>query len=296
MTQFKFINGLNNYFFKKIFGSDILKTKELIKLITKEEIEGDYSFSTPSDVVSKEAKAIEADLLVSVVDQKKDLKVLIDVEPQKYYMGKRLIKRQIHYASMYYSGMYEKNTFYNVERRFIEIYLHQGILNEGNLISKTLFTRVPEGVSYSDITIYDVYVDEFMKLDLQEVAKDDKILVELMQVLGTIELERYLDSKTKLVKDVAEMINGLNQDEKERILAIKRMDYETRERDYRRMALFEGKEEGRKEGLAEGMAKGKSEQLIESINNMLEYGLSKDEISKILKIDINYVNDILKNN
>jgi len=54
-----------------------------------------------------------------------------------------------------------------------------------------------------------------------------------------------------------------------------------------------GRERGEAEGRAKGRAEGKAEARAESIRTMYKNGLSIEDISKYLNLDINYVKEVL---
>ena len=93
------------------------------------------------------------------------------------------------------------------------------------------------------------------------------------------------------------MINNIKMDENEKIRAFQ----EQRAENIRKNASFwekqyakeEGRIQGLEEGRTQGLEEGKQEQLILNVKNLHESGLSIDLIAQGLKIDIEYVKDIL---
>ena len=287
MSENEFITGMNNYFFKRIFGSDINRIKKMVELITKEKLNGHLEYENVSLVEGKNSKAIDADIVFSVSDLQEDYKILVDVEPQGYLMGDGLINRQLYYFSLFFSSLYDKGSLYKSKRKVVEIYLHKTGLNNQIPISITKVIRKPEDIEYEVLTIYDVYLKEFEKIDLQSTNKDDKILIELMNLLISKDMDKYERSKTKLIREVANMVKGLNKDQKERISAIKAKDYETRYYDA-------GYVSGLDAGYASGLDAGANEKQREYIRTMYSNGLSKEDISKYLSLDKASIDEALK--
>ena len=87
------------------------------------------------------------------------------------------------------------------------------------------------------------------------------------------------------------MIDYLNKNEKERIAAIKKGDYENR---VMLGGYNKGKEEGKQEGIIEGKIEGANLKEIEIAKSMSINGYSNEEIAKILKVDIETLEEMLK--
>ena len=282
-----FINGMNNYLFKKIFGHSIKRVTCLIEEITKEKLVGKIEYEHVSEVSGGDAKSIDGDIIVSATSLESNYRILVDVEAQNYNMGDRLIKRQYHYVAMFLAGMYEKNSFYEEDRKLVIIFLHSNRKNNGNPISITQGVKSPENKQIDIVKIYDVFLDEFFNIDLQEVSKNDKILVELMRVLIANDIDEYLKSDNEVVREVASMIDYLNKNEKERIAAIKKGDYENR-------VMLGGYNKGKEEGRQEGKIEGANSKEIEIAKSMSINGYSNEEIAKILNKDISTIEETLR--
>ena len=54
------------------------------------------------------------------------------------------------------------------------------------------------------------------------------------------------------------------------------------------------KKEGFEEGIEKGIEKGKKENQLETIKILFETGLSKEDIAKHLRLDLEYVKEVLK--
>ena len=73
-------------------------------------------------------------------------------------------------------------------------------------------------------------------------------------------------------------------------IAIMKRDAKRRE-EYERGVELEAATE---KGIAKGIAKGRTEGMNNSIITMSKNGASNEEIAKLLSLDINYVNEVLK--
>ena len=58
--------------------------------------------------------------------------------------------------------------------------------------------------------------------------------------------------------------------------------------------LAEGKAKGLAEGKAKGLAEGKAEGIASMVKNMYDSGMKKEDIAKICKLDLVFVNEVLK--
>lgn len=310
MAKEEFVTGMYDYVFKKIFGENKANFTYLVELITKEKFEGDMKYTNIAKMSTAKAKRVEADIIASYKSKDANKEVLIDLEAQGYDMGDRLIKRQIHYAAMFLADMYSEGTFYEEDRKVIIIFIHKKKLNSGIPLSKTLYTRYPEEKIYYDSIIYDLYIEEYNRMDFKMADENVKMIMELVKLLTTEDIAKYLNSKNKLLKEVAKTIMSVNKDREKRIQAIMeekaRMtpliiaDYAKKEGMKKGLAeglekgLAKGLEKGLAEGREKGLAEGREEQLKENILSLKKYGMNSLDIASALNIDINYVESITK--
>ena len=173
-----------------------------------------------------------------------------------------------------------------------------------------------------DIEIYEIYIDELQKLDLNKADNYVKMLVELTGVIVAKDVEKYKRSKNTTVRRVAERIMKYTQEEIEELqrrydeaceqldqALILDMQEEAREKGLAQgreeghaeghaqglaEGRAEGRTEGRAEGRAEGIAEGKTKALIENIKTMYSNGFSEEMISKALSLDIDFVKKALE--
>ena len=286
----KFITGIYDYVFKKLFGQDEERFKSLVELVTKEELKGKVEYNHVSQMSGASSKAIEADIVASFKSENGDKEILVDLEAQSYDLGTNLIKRQIHYAASFMADMYKKGSTYNEERQVIVIFIHKNKLNNGIPLSVTRYTRDPDIVSYKYSMIYDLYIEEYKRLDFNSLDKNDKMIVELVKVLTTEDLSEYLNSSNKLLKEVAKTIMSVNKDKDARIAALMQ---EKAEQNYR-IIMDVAEKKGIEKGLAKGLEQGREEGIATAILSMNSKGYTEKVIADALDLDLAYVKEILK--
>lgn len=287
--DYGFINGFNNYIFKEIFGKNKERFRMLIKLLIKEDFpDSELELISTSRKEMMESKGIDADILASFNNVKEDTKIMVDVEAQNYFMSEMgLIRRQAHYASLLFSGMYESgdNTYYSKDRKLIEIYLITEKLNNGIGITKTTLHTGETGKDYDVFCFYNVYVEEIIK-KLEKTKNDDILLLELLKLLKSDNVDSFKKSKNKMIREVADMVYKLNQSFEDRAKAIMEMKAAEREGLVKFWAREEGIEIGKKDGIEIGQKM--------SIKALYSNGMSKEDIAKNLSLELSYVEEVLK--
>ena len=97
---------------------------------------------------------------------------------------------------------------------------------------------------------YNVYVEEIIN-NLENNKNNDILLLELLKLLKSDNVESFKCSKNKMIREVADMIEKVNQSFEERAKAIMEMKAAEREGLVKFWAKEEGKQEGRLEGIEE---------------------------------------------
>ena len=127
---------------------------------------------------------------------------------------------------------------------------------------------------------------EIITIELTKRNKCDKIkLREWMELIKANELDKYIEGEDELMKEAAEEINKINEDEVMRATLFARekaeMDY------YAGLAASEriGREQGYKKGEREGMRK--------IIRNMLAKGFTLEQISLATDLKIEEINKLI---
>lgn len=284
------INGLYDYVFKKIF------TKEeyflfLVKLITKK----DYSnmnliISNTEKKNDIDKKGIDADIIGRLDDDINNVKIVIDLEPQKYdILLNVLLNRETHYASYFFSDMFDVGSNYSEDRKYISIFILDKYGIKGLPIAKTYLYNEETGEQKDIICFYHVYLKQIVSKDFKIEDENAKMLLEVVKLLYASDLKPFLKSNKTVLKEMAKVINNIKMDENEKIRAFQ----EQRAENIRKNASFWEKQYAKEEGRTQGLEEGKQEQLILNVKNLHESGLSIDLIAQGLKIDIEYVKDIL---
>ena len=308
MGYVKDISGLSDAVFKEIF-----KDKEILVDYVNQICNINLS---PDDIeyVSLEAKdklkykGIQYD--VKSIGRNDNNYFHIDFEAQSVRPSERsFTKRKIHYASQLYVDMFKTGDRYfdNSKLYAKEIFFIKSSYRfSGSPIKKIVYHDIYDNKNYDDIEIYEIYIDELQKLDLNKADNYVKMLVELTGVIVAKDVEKYKRSKNTTVRRVAERIMKYTQEEIEELqrrydeaceqldqALILDMQEEAMEKGLAQ-GLAQGRAEGRAEGRVEGIAEGKTEALIENIKTMHSNGFSEETISKALSLDIDFVKKALE--
>ena len=148
-------------------------------------------------------------------------------------------------------------------------------------------------VLHDNIIIYRINVKEAIKYGFKTNFKNDKILIEALEVLSTNDVDKYLNSKHEVIKTMAEEIKKVNADKVEHRNAILEEIHELRYDLDMGTMYRDGKEDGLIEGKNIGLTEGRKEQLEETIKTLFLNGLSKDNISKYLNLSTEYIDEVI---
>lgn len=134
-----------------------------------------------------------------------------------------------------------------------------------------------------------MYVEEIIK-KLEKTKNDDILLLELLKLLKSDNVDSFKKSKNKMIREVADMVYKLNQSFEDRAKAIMEMKAAEREGLVKFWAREEGIEIGKKEGMENGIEIGQKM----SIKALYSNGMSKEDIAKNLSLELSYVEEALK--
>ena len=306
------ISGISDCVFKEIF-SDKSILVEYINQICNINLKVDDVEYSPLE--SKEMlgyKGVRYDVKAKGENENKYFH--IDFEAQKIRPDYNTFKkRKFHYASQLYLDLFKEGDKYlDSSRLYVrEIFFIKSSNGfNGSPIKKIVYQDLYDKTIYDDIEIYEIYIDELQKLDLNKADNYVKMLVELTGVIVAKDVEKYKRSKNTTVRRVAERIMKYTQEEIEELqrrydeaceqldqALILDMQEEAMEKGLAQ-GLAQGREEGHAEGhaqgLAQGRAEGKTEALIENIKTMHSNGFSEETISKALSLDIDFVKKALE--
>lgn len=257
---------MNDFMFKKYFSmEDNLRTfLELLEIpIGNEKISIE-----PTEVKdSIYAKGSRFDVRVCIGNKS------IDLEAQNQLVSgyDAHIRRQIHYASQIHSGLFKEGETYETKRQTYVIFVDNFDIPGKKCITTKKLYNDNTGDFYDDIVIIDVSLKKSNKCANIE-------LRELLEALSTTKAKKF---KTKAAKEAMELIEYFNKDDQAIIDAQRAL----------RANLIENtiKESAKKEGLAKGRAEGFANAVLAMYNN----GISVEEISNLLSITTEAVNDII---
>lgn len=276
------ITGMYDYVFKKAFEKEE-HLVPFLKLITGIDFSNmKLSLINTEKKSGSNIKGIDADIIAEFEDSVNDFNIVVDVEPQEYNLKDiSLLRREIHYASLFFSDMYPEGSIYKEERKFYSIFLMDKYGQKGYPITKTSFHT--EGVNQnSDIfCFYHVYLKQILSEDFKIKNENDKMILELVRLLKAVDLSTYLNNDNKFLKGVAMVIDYVKGSKEERWAAIARYKAEQTKKNREAWAKELGIEEG------------KEKQLVESIKTMAKNGLSNSDIAKYLSLDEDFVKEAL---
>ena len=146
-------------------------------------------------------------------------------------------------------------------------------------------------VDYDDMLIYSV--------SLEKIPSESKIELErALKLLSTLDMTPYLDDESILIRRAADMLCDYDKSEKAQLERDARNKSELEKYTLINTAKAEGIEEGIEKGIVigeeKGIEKGKKENQLETIKILFETGLSKEDIAKHLRLDLEYVKEVLK--
>ena len=265
------ITGMHDYVFKQAFEKKSVLVP-FLKLITGIDFSNmKLSISNTERKGTEDSKGIDADIIARFNDEINDISIVVDLEPQEYNLTDiSLLRREIHYASYFFSDMYPKGSEYKEERKFYSIFLMDKYGEKGYPITKTVFHT--EGINRdSDIfCFYHIYLKQILSRDFKIKNENDKMILEVVRLLKAKDLSAYLNNDNKFLKEVAIVVEYARKDIDARFREIARMKAEQ---------TWKNREAWAKEV-------GKEEQLIENIKTMSKNGFDDDAIAKALSLDL----------
>ena len=107
-------------------------------------------------------------------------------------------------------------------------------------------------------------------------------------------MEPYLNDKSNLIKEAAVMLCDYDKSERAQMERDARNKQELEYYTRINAATKEGREKGLAQGIAQGREEGSKQTQKEMISLMHESGMSKEDIARVLKMDLSKVEEILK--
>lgn len=251
--------GLNDVYFKKLLKENKEVLPALLKGICGIDVDIDnIIFENIENIDEINLATTRYDIAIKIFNTRID----IESESSRHGDSNYYDNRKIYYLSRLHSSSYEKID-YNVTNKSYVIFLYNFDIGYKNLINESMLINKDEDYIYPNLRVYDVNLSKVDKSSTLEIER-------LLDLLRSKNIEKYLKSEDKLLKGVANMIQGFDEDELTRLRAQKRIDDEI---EIRSMKAF-----ARKEGLEEGLVEGRTEGILFAAKGMLNAGISIDKI------------------
>ena len=239
-----------------------------------------YDIKVISDAISID---IEAQISLNSKEKNENGEYIYDISRSFYYLS-ALHSRGYDYKEKGYS-----------KRRSIVIFLYKYDIPGKDVIQKTGFHNYSTNVDYDDMLIYSVSLEKIMDSSTIELDR-------ALKLLSSFDMEPYLNDKSNLIRRAADMLCDYDKSkaaQMERDARNKQeLEYYTRinaaTKEGLEKGLAEGLEKGMAQGLEKGMAEGEKAAEAKMIKTMFESGMSKEDISRVLKMDLSYIEEILK--
>ena len=284
------ISGISDVIFKNVFNSidivvdyiniicDVHLKKENAEFVTIESKTNPYLRGARFDIRAK--------------GEEKGVLYHIDFEAQKQISSMLYHdRRKFFYAAHMMVEGYKEGDDFESDIKVREIFFIKDSTNfSGSPIKKICYTDLKNGITYPQVEIYEIYIDELIKQNkIDKLDEYDKMILEVVEVLVSKNVENYLDSNNPLTKKVAEKIMMYTEEE------IKRMQeqFDKENQAELRFLLKEEHKKGKEEGIEEGIEKGAHMGMVKIVKSLNDYGFKPDEIAKLLDKSIEEIEDLL---
>ena len=268
----RFINGSNDYFFKKLLSRKE-KCGRLLSLILNEEIKLE---SIEYDITSYKtellAKESRLDVVINYLDKS------IDIEMQKNKTSYSFYSRADYYLyQLAIKSLKQGEGNYSKLKKVIGIWFTNFTINESEELIQVFELKSQEGIK-------DPYIKNIF-INLTKINKCDNIELKkwLTLFIGDEEdMKELIKDENKDISESAEFIFSWNKTEEEKYLAMKREETIMEQNSIREL------------GEIEGMKKGSQQAKIEMVKKMYEKGLDLELISSCSELPIEKVLEIIK--
>ena len=226
-------------------------------------------------------KGKEVDLLITTKQGK------IEIEVNTYYQDYVKVRNFCLITNIYQNEV-TVGEDYNEEKNIIQINLNYGV--KDSEYKRIYKVRDEEDKEYiKNLTIYEINMDKYKEIlyneDEEKIEKNKYII---MLDMNLEELKKL--KKDKVVEEYMEKIERLNQNP----MFINWITKEQDEEMIKNTQLRRAKEAGISEGISEGISQGIDAGKKELINEMIKNGMKIDEISKMINMEIEEINKIIK--
>ena len=280
----RFINGSNDYFFKKLLSRKE-KCGRLLSLILNEEIKLE---SIEYDITSYKtellAKESRLDVVINYLDKS------IDIEMQKNKTSYSFYSRADYYLyQLAIKSLKQGEGNYSKLKKVIGIWFTNFTINESEELIQVFELKSQEGIK-------DPYIKNIF-INLTKINKCDNIELKkwLTLFIGDEEdMKELIKDENKDISESAEFIFSWNKTEEEKYLAMKREETIMEQNSIRELGEIEGMKKGMEKGIKQGMKQGSQQAKIEMVKKMYEKGLDLELISSCSELPIEKVLEIIK--
>ena len=274
--------GLTDYYFKEL----IKRKKNYLTLLLNGICNLDLKESdiTLTDTEERDLctlKTVNYDIKVVSMDLTIDLEAQIGMNSkEKNEYGEYIydVSRGFYYLSLLHSKSYEyKEKGYRKKRSKV-IFIYKYDIEGDDWIQKITNINLSTKRFYDDMELYLV--------SLEKIPEDSKMeLDRALKLLSTKDIGKYLEDNSLIIKEAAEMLSDYDKSSEARRLRDARLKQEYEEGVRLEAAKSEGIAQGREEGIALGEEKSKKE----FISIMIQNGMKKEEIAKLLNLSLEEV-------
>ena len=275
--------GLTDYYFKEL----IKRKKNYLTLLLNGICNLDLKESdiTLTDTEERDLctlKTVNYDIKVVSMDLTIDLEAQIGINSkEKNEYGEYIydISRGFYYLSLLHSKSYEyKEKGYRKKKSKV-IFIYKYDIEGNDWIQKIANMNFSTKRVYDDMELYLV--------SLEKIPEDSKIEVgRALKLLSTKDIGKYLEDDSLIIKGAAEMLSDYDKTDEARRLRDARLKQE-----YEEGVRLEAAKD---EGIAEGIALGEEKSKKEFISSMIQNGMKKEEIAKLLNLSMDDVEKYTK--
>ena len=219
-----------------------------------------------------------------------DLKAQIGINSkEKNEYGEYIydVSRGFYYLSLLHSKSYEyKEKGYRKKRSKV-IFIYKYDIEGDDWIQKITNINLSTKRFYDDMELYLV--------SLEKIPEDSKMeLDRALKLLSTKDIGKYLEDNSLIIKEAAEMLSDYDKSSEARRLRDARLKQEYEEGVRLEAAKDEGIAQGIAQGREEGIALGEEKSKKEFISIMIQNGMKKEEIAKLLNLSLDEVEHYTK--
>ena len=300
MTKKRNISGIADAVFKDIFKDKSILVSYINSICGINLDENNVEYCTLETKSSPLRKGVRYDVKGKGYNSNQVFHIDFEAQSSKP-SDNTFNKRKFHYISELYNGIFEEGDNYDDYRELSAksiFFIRDDIGFKGSPIKKIVFHDLYDNTNYKEMEIYEIYINELMKINLNEANDYVKMLIELTGILVAEDVEKYMRSENEIVRKVANRIMKYTEEEIARLQRQYDKECAAEERDIirqlKKQAIEEGRIQGIAEGIEEGKALGEENNRIENIKTMHKNGADINTIAKLLNLDIKYVEEVLK--